>query len=515
MSLRVRLLLGLGVVAIVLVAVAGVVTSSTREDLQDTVDDQLRSSAQSAEGFLPLIRSGGGFGGGGFGPGGGGRPFGPGAGQGGESGGSTAGPMGGRGFAPTTIWAGSIEDGEVVTDIALSDGSDEVSPAPDELLDLDLRPGQLATVDGVGVERFRVIAVRTDDGLESYVGTPLDDVDASVQQLVAVEVGATALVLALLALVALWVLRLGVRPVKDMTATATAIGAGDLSRRVPEADPRTEAGQLGVALNSMLRNIEAAFAASTASEERLRRFVADASHELRTPITTIRGYAELHRRGGLEDPDARASAMARTEQEAVRMGRLVEDLLLLARLDQGRPLEADPVDLAALVTDARDDAAVAHPEHPVTADVAEGCLVVGDDHRLRQVVANLVGNAVRHTPEGTLIALTVAPVPDDAHRVALEVRDEGPGMPPELAARAFERFARGDVARGRAAGSTGLGLSIVEAIVAAHGGTVSLESVEGEGTTVRVVMPREGTMSVSATAPGAPPAPGGPPAGSG
>lgn len=488
MSLRLRLLVGLGLVAVVLLAVGVVVTRSTRDDLQDKVDEQLRSSAQSAATFLTYIH-----GGAGFGPPG--RPgFGPAEGDGD----TTVGPPGGRGFAPTTVWAGSVEDGEVVTDIALGDeDGGAVSPDPDALVELDLRPGQLATIDGVGAERFRVIALRTDDGIDAYVGTPLDDVDSSVRQLVVVEVVATAAVLALLALVALWVLRLGVTPIKRMTATATAIADGDLSQRVPEADPKTEAGELGVALNAMMTHIEGAFAASAASEARLRRFVADASHELRTPITTIRGYAELHRRGGLEDPEARASAMARTEQEAVRMGRLVEDLLLLARLDQGRPLEAEPVDLGALATDARDDGAVAHPDHPVRLEVADGCVVVGDDHRLRQVVGNLLANAVAHTPAGTAITVRVAPVADDARRVVLEVADEGPGMPAELAERAFERFARGDVARSRAAGSTGLGLSIVQAIVAAHGGSVALDSVEGAGTTVRVTLPREGTPAGS------------------
>ncbi|HMJ78417.1 MAG TPA: ATP-binding protein, partial [Iamia sp.] len=403
-------------------------------------------------------------------------------------------------FRPTTLWTGAVHDGQVVTLGAPNDADGEqvVPTWTDDQIEA-LRPDRFITVGGVGADRFRVYArevasPRFGDVL-LLIGSPLDDVDSSVSQLVAVEVGATVIALALLALVALWVLRLGVRPIQRMTATATAIGAGDLSQRVPEADPRTEAGELGIALNSMLSHIEDAFAVSTASEDRLRRFVADASHELRTPITTIRGYAELHRRGGLEDPDARASAMARTEQEAVRMGRLVEDLLLLARLDQGRPLEADPVDLGALVSDARDDAAAAHPDHPVRLEVDDGCIVVGDDHRLRQVVGNLLANAVAHTPPGTDITLRVAAVADDARRVALEVADAGPGMPPDLAARAFERFARGDVARSRAAGSTGLGLSIVQAIVAAHGGTVALESTAGSGTTVRVVLPRADVRS--------------------
>jgi two-component system OmpR family sensor kinase len=484
MSLRLRLVLGLGLVALVLVAVAVVVTRSTQEDLLAKVDEQLRSASEDPS-FELFLRGAADEGGPGFGPGGGRPPW---------------MEYVERARGPATLWTGELTDGQVVTNGGPVDADGRaVVPTWTEDQIAALRPGQRLTVGGVGADRFRVLAVEGSHGRLALIGSPIDDVDDSVRQLIVVEAVATGLALALLGLVALWVLRLGVRPIQQMTATATAIAAGDLSQRVPEADPKTEAGELGVALNSMLTHIEGAFAASTASEDRLRRFVADASHELRTPITTIRGYAELHRRGGLEDPEALASAMARTEQEAVRMGRLVEDLLLLARLDQGRPLEADPVDLGGLVTDARDDAAAAHPDHPVALEVDEGCIVVGDDHRLRQVVGNLLANAVAHTPAGTAITLRVQAVADDARRVALEVVDAGPGMAPDLAERAFERFARGDVARSRAAGSTGLGLSIVQAIVAAHGGTVALESVVGSGTTVRVVLPRDGTLTVAAT----------------
>ena len=485
MTLRLRLLLGLGLVAVVLVIVAVVVARSTQEDLVQKVDEQLRTASAPAVSI---------------------------AGNTDPDDGVTAPPGFGPGAArppwfdeyvqryrgPSTLWTGVLVGDQVVTtDVPDTADGDDVVPTWTEGQIDALRPGRFLTVGGAGADRFRVFAQEGPGQQLVLVGAPLDDVDSSVRQLVVVEVVATAAVLALLALVALWVLRLGVTPIKRMTATATAIADGDLSQRVPEADPKTEAGELGVALNAMMTHIEGAFAASAASEDRLRRFVADASHELRTPITTIRGYAELHRRGGLEDPDARASAMARTEQEAVRMGRLVEDLLLLARLDQGRPLEAEPVDLGALATDARDDGAVAHPDHPVRLEAADGCIVVGDDHRLRQVAGNLLANAVAHTPAGTAITVRVAPAADDARRVVLEVADEGPGMPAELTGRAFERFARGDVARSRAAGSTGLGLSIVQAIVSAHGGSVALDSVEGTGTTVRVTLPRDGTPPVS------------------
>ena len=239
----------------------------------------------------------------------------------------------------------------------------------------------------------------------------------------------------------------------------------------------------------MMTKIEDAFDQRTASEARLRQFIADASHELRTPVTTIRGYAELYRSGGLHDPEELAQAMRRTEQESVRMGSLVEDLLLLARLDQGRALESGTVDLGVLAVDAVSDARAVDPDRPVTASVAEGVAVEGDEGRLRQVVANLVGNALVHTPPGTPVQVRATRTGSDA---VLEVHDEGPGMPEPVAARAFERFFRADPARSRHAGGSGLGLSIVKAIVQAHGGTVAIESRAGVGTTVRVTLPLTG-----------------------
>jgi two-component system OmpR family sensor kinase len=298
--------------------------------------------------------------------------------------------------------------------------------------------------------------------------------------------GATAGALAVVALVTWWVLRLGVRPVQRMAAAASAVGAGDLSARVPAGEPGTEVGELGVALNRMLGRIEEAFAERERADRRLRQFVADASHELRTPVTTIRGYAELYRAGGLPPGEPLDEAMRRTEQEAVRMGSLVDDLLLLARLDQGRPLGRAPVDLAAVVADAARDARAVDPSRPVTV-AADGPLVVqGDDGRLRQVVANLVGNALAHTPPGTPVRLAAR---REGDRAVVEVADDGPGMAPEVAARAFERFFRGDPSRSRHRGGSGLGLAIVESTVAAHGGTVDLVTSPGEGTTVRVRLP--------------------------
>jgi two-component system OmpR family sensor kinase len=218
----------------------------------------------------------------------------------------------------------------------------------------------------------------------------------------------------------------------------------------------------------------------------LRRFIADASHELRTPITTIRGYAELYRTGGLDDGDELREAMRRTEQESTRMGGLIDDLLQLARLDQGRSLLQEPVDLAAVVADAARDARAVAPGRVVSCDAGEPLVVTGDGDRLRQVVANLVGNALVHTEAGTAIALRATRRGD---RATVEVADEGEGMAPATAARAFERFFRADASRSRHHGGSGLGLAIVEAVVAAHGGSVSLDSAPGRGTTVRIDLP--------------------------
>ncbi len=302
---------------------------------------------------------------------------------------------------------------------------------------------------------------------------------------------AIAIVIGILGLVVFWVLRLGVRPLKRMTKTAGAIAAGDLSERVPAEADGTEARELGDALNAMLTTIEGAFAERSASEARLRRFVADASHELRTPVTTIRGYAELYRHGGLAAPADLDQAMRRTESESVRMASLVDDLLLLARLDEGRPLARDSVDLGVLGVDAAADARAVAPDRVITADVAEGVTVDGDEDRLRQVVGNLVGNALVHTPEGTPVSVHVH---NGGALAVVEVHDDGPGMTPDVAERAFERFSRADASRSRdsggsGAGGSGLGLAIVRAIVVAHGGEVVLQSAPGAGTTVRVELP--------------------------
>ncbi len=339
-----------------------------------------------------------------------------------------------------------------------------------------------------GEVRLRVLAY-PEPGSDGTVilALPLTAVDATVARVTAVAWVTTAAILAVLALVAWWVIRLGIRPIKQMTATASAIAGGDLTHRVPEAPAKTEAGALGRSLNAMLSSIEAAFDARGRSEQRLRRFAADASHELRTPVTTIRGYAELYRAGGLRGAGELTEAMGRTESEAIRMGRLVDDLLLLARLDQGRALERKPVDLTRLAVDAAADASVRDPEREITGpDSSEPVMVLADADRLRQVISNLVGNALVHTPAGSPVSIEVRTTGE--HGV-LRVIDHGAGMPPEVEQRAFERFYRADPARSRHRGGSGLGLSIVESTVAALGGEVSLETEAGQGLTVTVRLP--------------------------
>jgi two-component system, OmpR family, sensor kinase len=461
MSLRARLLVGLGVVAVVLAGVAVAVTRASQAYLVDQVDARL--PAASAADWDP--------------------------GHGDEA----AGPP--RPFSP--FWFG-IVDGDTVTTVRAPDLGEDgagVGDAPAPVPDVDAADARAAADGGdpyftVGSDdpgvRYRVRATLGGDGRIDLVATSLEDVDAAVARLVTVEVVATAAVLGLLGLVAFWVLRLGVRPLKAMTRTASAIAGGDLGRRVPTAPAGTEAGELGAALNAMLARIEGSFAERQASEERLRRFVADASHELRTPVTTIRGYAELHRQGALDDPDDLAQAMRRTEAEAQRMTALVDDMLLLARLDRGRPLDRRPVDLGVLAIDAAGDARATEPTRAVRASTQEGIVIEGDEDRLRQVLANLVGNALAHTPPSATISVAARA---EGGNAVLEVRDDGPGMPADQAAHAFERFYRGDPGRARTRGGSGLGLAIVQAIVVAHGGRASLVTAPGEGTTVRIELP--------------------------
>ena len=322
------------------------------------------------------------------------------------------------------------------------------------------------------------------------VGQPLTQVNSTLSHQLHQDLFVGLAVLVALALAAAALVRLSMRPLERMARTAGEIAAGDLSARVEHVDERTEAGQLGSALNAMLTQIEQAFKDKEISEEQLRRFVADASHELRTPLTSIRGYAELFRKGLADRPDDLASAMRRIESESVRMAGLVEDLLLLARLDQGRPLTFEPVDVVALANDASTDARAIDPSRTVTVSGPDRLVVAADEQRLRQVLGNLVNNAVVHTPAGTPIELVLSRSGDEA---SIAVVDHGPGISDGDTTHVFERFWRADRSRGRIqqaqARGAGLGLSIVAAIVAAHGGSVSLRRTEGGGATFLVELP--------------------------
>jgi len=369
----------------------------------------------------------------------------------------------------------------------------------------------VAAVDGGGQWRVLAEPVTLADGTPGtvLVAQSLDDVQSTIGRLTVLllVIGAGAVII--LAGVGYLVVRASLRPLREMQRTAVRIAAGELSLRVPDADPRTEVGQLSGALNTMLTEIETAFAeraeseermrrseaAARRSEERMRRFVADASHELRTPLTSIRGFAELYRHGAATELTDVRRFMSRIENEATRMGILVEELLLLARLDQERPLARSPVDLLTLAGDAVHDAHAVDPNREISLDVGKTDpppVVLGDEPRLRQVLANLLSNALRHTPPDAPVTVQVGSAVSSrtaARVVRLVVADHGPGMTREDAARVFERFFRVDQARTRSEGSTGLGLAIVAALVAGHGGTVDVETAPGAGARFVVELP--------------------------
>ncbi|WP_370617554.1 sensor histidine kinase [Mumia qirimensis] len=364
-------------------------------------------------------------------------------------------------------------------------------PSPDDVT-LD-EPLTVSSVDSS--RQWRVVYTRSSDGLTAAVAVGLDDVAATLTQLRWIELAIAVLVLLALALLSSYVVRRSLRPLVQVEATAESIAAGDLTARVDtDLDPRTEVGALSASLDTMLGHIEDAVRSreeearrAEESERRMRRFVADASHELRTPLTSIRGFAELYGQGAAPDQSTVDRFMDRIRQEAGRMGVLVEDLLLLARLDQERPLRQDPVDLRELARDAAVDAQAVQPDR-MTVGPRQGPPVVveGDEARLRQVLGNIVGNALAHTPVDAEVRIDVSVEDDDG---VVAVSDTGPGLDPEQAEHVFERFYRADDARSREDGGSGLGLAIVSALVTGHGGRVDLVTAPGAGTTFTVRIP--------------------------
>ena len=405
---------------------------------------------------------------------------------------------------------------------------------PTSLAWANANSGTLVTVHAQsGNDTWRVITqpvsynLTTNEGTQQVngtliVGTDLGNINATIGRLAGAELIVGLIILVILAMAVVAVVRANLRPLVEIEETAEAIADGHLDRRVPERDPRTEIGSLGRSLNIMLSQIETAFhareeseAAAHHSEERMRRFVADAGHELRTPLTAIRGFAEYYRqRGGLVPhwdrrpsavpataagltPDDLDRIMQRVEKEAARMGLLVEDLLLLARLDQQRPLARQPIDLLSLAGDAVHDARLLAPSRTIDLSVQPGAafLVTGDEPRLRQVIGNLMSNALTHTPDGTPIEVLIGSgtldpqLPNSSPAVTLDVTDHGPGMTTEQSQRVFERFYRTDQARTRATGGSGLGLAIVNALVTAHGGVASVRTAPNQGATFRIALP--------------------------
>ncbi|WP_020105143.1 cell wall metabolism sensor histidine kinase WalK [Nocardia sp. 348MFTsu5.1] len=379
------------------------------------------------------------------------------------------------------------------TTVVVNDTGEE--PDLSDPTDFGPEPVTVQSADGDG-PRWRVVETTSPFGT-ALVAVQLDDVDDTLSRLIWLQVGIGAGVIVVVGALGYLLVRTSLRPLERVESTAHAIAAGDLNQRVPPAAANTEVGSLAASINTMLHQIQGAFAASAASEdqarrseENMRRFVADASHELRTPLTSIMGFAELYRQGAMTDTKV---LMSRVETEAGRMGLLVEDLLILARLDAQRPLERAPVDLLALASDVVHSAKAGAPDRTISVEVFDGPgipEVSGDAARLAQVLSNLVGNAILHTPDDASITVRVGTVDNDA---VLSVSDTGPGLSEEDGARVFERFYRADASRHRTDNSSGsgLGLSIVAALVAAHGGTVGVDSEPGAGATFWVRIPRD------------------------
>nr|WP_245556931.1 HAMP domain-containing sensor histidine kinase [Jongsikchunia kroppenstedtii] len=461
---------------IVLVAVgltvSGVaVTSAMRGNLVNRVDDGLRDAVRTWARPVPHLD----------------QPPGEPTGQPGSPG--THGP--GLRRPPSQYYVKVIApDGALITDFNDYSRSEPKVPDPDAL-----GPGPHTVGSVSGSTKWRVISKHNEQGTV-IVAASLTDVNATVDRLVWLQFGIGAAIVAIIGALGYILVRTNLRPLRQVEATAEAIAAGDLNRRVPELPTNTEVGRLSASLNVMLHQIEEAFSATAASEEqarksedKMRRFVADASHELRTPLTSIRGFAELYRQGAMSDPN---QTLGRIESQAKRMGVLVEELLMLARLDAQRPMEHAPVDLLALASDSVHAAKAIAPDRDISLEVADGPgvpEVIGDADRLTQVLSNLISNAIRHTPPDAKVVVRIGTNEQGAF---MEVHDDGPGLSADDQTKVFERFYRTDESRQRHddSGGSGLGLAIVSALVQAHGGEVGVDSEPGQGCTFWVRLPR-------------------------
>ena len=461
LSLRARLLLAVAAVALVGLVAADIATyTALRSFLVDRVDESLTAAHR------PLIRS----------------LFGPG--PGGDAGALAA-------AAPGAYVELRAPNGyALVSQSTRGEFTTSRPQLPEHVSGLPSNGDEAQTfftVDSTGGNgEFRVRAERLPDDSVLMVALPLDDVSSTLHRLLFTEIFVTAAVLLGAVGLGLWLVRVGLRPLRNIENTAGKIAGGELSSRVPDTDERTEVGRLGVALNTMLERIEDAFAKQQEAERRLRRFVADASHELRTPVSAVGAYAELFERGAQQRPDDLARVLRGVRVETARMQALIEDLLLLTRLDEGRPLERQPVELVGLAGEAVEAAQTISGDWPLTIEADQPVEVTGDRMRLREVLDNLLANVRTHTPPGTPTTVRVHAQDDEA---VIEVADEGPGLDAEDAARVFERFYRADPSRARDRGGTGLGLAVVAALVGAHGGRVEVDTSRGDGATFRVRLP--------------------------
>jgi two-component system OmpR family sensor kinase len=473
-SLRARLLACLLALAAVGLLAAGAVTyAEQRSFLLDRVDQQATSALAPLGARLDVL---------GYKPAGG-----PGHRGRDEGDRGLHGPPAQVNLPPGTYGQRRTASGRVLGDTTF-DYSEPALPPPTIPAKLELnKPITVGTKKDDGL-RYRVVAgPDPEDSGITIAAVPMRDIDQTLSSLLVVEAIVIGGVLLALAAAALFVVRLGLRPLDRMAITAGEIAAGRLSQRVTPATSRTEVGRLGLALNGMLARLEHAFAEREASENRLRRFLADASHELRTPLSSIRGYAEVFRMGAAAEPAAVETSMKRIEEEAKRMGVLVEDLLALARLDELREPIREPVDMRALVADAVEDTRVTAPDRSIALDAAGAATVSGDPHQLHQVLVNLMRNALVHTPEGSPIDVSVATDDDD---VRIEVRDHGPGLPPGDPKLLFGRFWRAEAGRTRGKAGAGLGLAIVAEIVDTHGGSVDARNADGGGARFVIRLPR-------------------------